>query len=331
MDFSAVDVLDELRDGHWRGLLMTAREHVRRPAFHVEAGRGRRFRICSGEQPFLWARVTDDYYGYAYVRARTGWRSVIRPIHAADVREVTRESEKAPPRSRAWAKWFFRAFAGGGDVIASAQTFVGPCEAFLGKSNADSSLPPERLPVPCAPRVEEVPSIADAGYVAWDLTIDLPPLPARGLSAATDGRVKAWRKLVRDGTLPPVLLGWINGLQRYLILDGHDRLLAALLEGVVPECLAVSSVSESHPRLGDTAGIDRQVAHLLEQATPLKNGRVVAQVNRLLLRAHDDRPRFFFATRGWPLAGGTQQWDREVERELEDRGDIDDKRVLLRP
>uniref|UniRef100_A0A7S3DUN3 Uncharacterized protein n=1 Tax=Entomoneis paludosa TaxID=265537 RepID=A0A7S3DUN3_9STRA len=34
--------------------------------------------------------------------------------------------------------------------------------------------------------------------------------------------------------LPPLLLYWFSGLDAYLILDGHDRLLAACLEPSVP-------------------------------------------------------------------------------------------------
>ncbi len=42
--------------------------------------------------------------------------------------------------------------------------------------------------------------------------------------------MKAYRKHVRDGTLAPVLLWWVPFLDGWLILDGHDRAVAALAE-----------------------------------------------------------------------------------------------------
>ena len=56
-------------------------------------------------------------------------------------------------------------------------------------------------------------------------------LALRPPSAPDSSRVKAWRKRARERVLPPVLLWWIEGLAAYVILDGHDRLQAASLEG----------------------------------------------------------------------------------------------------
>jgi hypothetical protein len=57
-------------------------------------------------------------------------------------------------------------------------------------------------------------------------------LPMRAVPDAEDGRVKAYRKLARDGILPPVLLWWISGFDCHVVLDGHARLAAALAESI---------------------------------------------------------------------------------------------------
>jgi hypothetical protein len=64
-------------------------------------------------------------------------------------------------------------------------------------------------------------------------------LPLRAPSAVDASRVKAWRKHAREGALPPLLLQWIDLLDGYLILDGHDRLLASLLEQRRPRAVAL--------------------------------------------------------------------------------------------
>ncbi|MGV8637293.1 hypothetical protein ACV35N_35130, partial [Pseudomonas aeruginosa] len=50
-----------------------------------------------------------------------------------------------------------------------------------------------------------------------------------------EGRVKWWRKKAREGELPPVLALRLNCLDACVILDGHCRLRAGLLENVAPD------------------------------------------------------------------------------------------------
>ncbi|KUN28612.1 hypothetical protein AQJ23_06655 [Streptomyces antibioticus] len=69
-------------------------------------------------------------------------------------------------------------------------------------------------------------------------------LPLRQLSAPDAGRVKAYRKHAREGTLAPVLLWWVTFLDGFVILDGHDRAVAALAEGRTPESVVLSQVPD---------------------------------------------------------------------------------------
>ncbi|MET9731632.1 hypothetical protein ABZZ79_13500 [Streptomyces sp. NPDC006458] len=59
-------------------------------------------------------------------------------------------------------------------------------------------------------------------------------LPLRRLSPPDAPRVKAYRKHARDGTLAPVLLWRVSPLDGWVLLDGHDRAVAALAEGREP-------------------------------------------------------------------------------------------------
>ncbi|MFE0824416.1 hypothetical protein ACFW4M_17590 [Streptomyces sp. NPDC058794] len=69
-------------------------------------------------------------------------------------------------------------------------------------------------------------------------------LPLRPLSEPGAARVKAYRKHARDGTLAPVLLWWVSFLDGWLILDGHDRAVAALAEGSEPECVVLARLPD---------------------------------------------------------------------------------------
>lgn len=71
-----------------------------------------------------------------------------------------------------------------------------------------------------------------------------PPSRLRPLSAEDAPRVRAHRTHARDGTLAPVLLWWVTALDGWLLLDGHDRAVAALAEGRTPPCVVLTRVPD---------------------------------------------------------------------------------------
>jgi hypothetical protein len=122
--------------------------------------------------------------------------------------------------------------------------------------------------------------------------------------------VKSWRKRARDGTLPPALLLYVDILEKWLVLDGHDRVHAALLEGVEPPLLGLWPFIEVQPRESAV----RQQGALIGSELQLRAGatpEVIDRVNRLLL-LNFGSPRRGTVTRAWPLAGGIEAWRAEV-------------------
>src|SRR6202000_1151330 len=85
----------------------------------------------------------------------------------------------------------------------------------------------------------------DRGHITWfgygDPDEDAREvLPLRRLSPPDAPRVKSYRRQYRGGVLPPALLWWVSGMDSLLVLDGHDRIVAALAEGAVPEVLVLA-------------------------------------------------------------------------------------------
>ena len=61
---------------------------------------------------------------------------------------------------------------------------------------------------------------------------------------AEDGRLKYWRKRAQQNQLPPVLVYALPALSdRWLILDGHLRLAAALTEGQLPPLIVIQATT----------------------------------------------------------------------------------------
>jgi hypothetical protein len=104
------------------------------------------------------------------------------------------------------------------------------------------------------------------GDTEWDIGDWLPPLLLRKPPELDEGRVHAWQKVARAGRLPPLLLWWIAGLDRFVVLDGAHRLVAAIREGVCPMALALSAV-RIEPRRTEYDGPERRI--VITRAWPL--------------------------------------------------------------
>lgn len=167
-------------------------------------------------------------------------------------------------------------------------------------------------------------------YLAWEhpaANLDLfgygwnGVIPLRRLPDAGAGRVKAYRRQVAEGILPPILLWWISGLDGYLLLDGHDRLVAARAEGVEPPVLVLALGARQDEQrawlAAATADHEEAMGHVARQ---IALGRPGAQ------RAASELTRRFGAvcaraavdagpTRAWPIHGGARAWTLAADTE----------------
>ena len=319
------DVHDDSAGGSWLGLDLVVEPQRGAPELRVEAGGGRLFRIMAGAWPILWARVADDLWGYWYVRARVASASpglVVPPICAEEACATVEE-----PGTATWFAEWARYFASKLDQsiqtpLYSGRWWISPCDAKR------SPLRPPRLAreIPSVLAWEGVVEQAAHGFTNWDFG-DVPlPLALRAPAREEDGRLKAWRKIARQGKLPPLLLMWISGLQRYIVLDGHDRLHAAILEGTTPRALGLLGFREEPALLTDAAGLQAESIAAAVAANPNPRGGrpySVDSVNRLLLEAYDDRMRLKLVTRAWPLTGGCSAWMQQVRSQLANAADPD--------
>ncbi|MBK3646333.1 hypothetical protein [Streptomyces sp. MBT33] len=132
-------------------------------------------------------------------------------------------------------------------------------------------------------------------------------LPLRRLSSPDASRVKAYRKHAREGTLAPVLLWWVSFLDGWLLLDGHDRAVAALEEGGVPPCVVLTRVQDDEQwRRGAaemTEWYRRETAEpAVHPASPgaerMRAARDEGYASALASLPYEEAP-----TEVWPLAG----------------------------
>lgn len=228
----------------------------------------------------LLAQVQDNLYGIDLHRL-PGWQSPIPPIRAAEARHLAGD----PTR---WAH----------KLAPHLTEFLHNGEWLLTWPELPSYTFTEDL-------IREETEID--WFIGWNGT-----LPLRRLSDVDDSRVKAYRKLARDGTLPPVVLWWQSGFNGYFVIDGHDRLLAAREEAMTPPALVLSRASTSEWLPHATARHEEVIRHIEAQ---MANGAPHAATAR---ETHIRRfaelativPNESARSVAWPLPGGVTEWER---------------------
>ncbi len=307
--------LDVPFKGRWR----------QRPFLHVDAAPRYRLRLMSGGQPLLWMRIDAWWEGCGFLRGPAPAPRCLPPLTTAEVRRMAH----APATPDWWAAWSYR-FAGELQGAEASPLHEGRWALWpLVPVPFKKARSYPRVPTVKAGAVVDAPhSLEEALRFElswldpwdWSWAVDDAEqantrsgavLSLRAPSAGSDDRVKAWRKHARDGTLPPVLLFFFQLVGKWLVLDGHDRLHAALLEGLAPPLLGLWPVLER--ALPDNPAV--REAALLGAETSLRTRRDAAAVdaaNHTLLRAHQASRRLA-VTRAWPLRGGVPEWRREVQ------------------
>ncbi|MFF4254881.1 hypothetical protein ACFY1L_27105 [Streptomyces sp. NPDC001663] len=145
-------------------------------------------------------------------------------------------------------------------------------------------------------------------------------LPLRRLSPPDAPRVKAYHKHAREGTLAPVLLWWVSFLDGWLILDGHDRAVAALEEGAVPPCVVLALVQDDEKwrQTADeiTESHEQRMARLAARPAHANLERQRAALEQGYADVMSWLPYEEAYTDSWPLPGGPVTWDDLAARAM---------------
>lgn len=136
-------------------------------------------------------------------------------------------------------------------------------------------------------------------------------------SARDASRVRLWRKRAREGVLPPVLVSYVSGLTMFALLDGHDRLAAAVAEGLSPPVMVLWQVRESARPVD--ADLQAGIADLVHRRHEARAGEAPSaeatkHENDLLLSASRPRSRYRATSRAERLDDDQAAWEARLRR-----------------
>ncbi|MFD7320959.1 hypothetical protein ACFV9D_07670 [Streptomyces sp. NPDC059875] len=251
------------------------------PPLRWEMTDGRRMLLRQSGRPVLLGRVDEDRGGVRLHR-RPGYRSPLPPIRAD-------ESRQTPDWVRRYAGWLDAADEG---PLHAGRWMLWEREVFPPYVWGDDFL-----------------SGWPDGHLNWNHGWN-GVVPLRRVSAPDAPRVKAYRKQARDGSLAPVLLWWVTAFDGWLLLDGHDRAVAALAEERTPRTVVLSR-GEDEERMAELLGsVPEEYEKLLVRdfAGPDPERQRAASVRGLSDFAASvpyDEAR----TCAWPIPGGPAEWD----------------------
>ncbi|WP_157224158.1 hypothetical protein [Nocardia paucivorans] len=247
------------------------------PPLRMEIAGGGRMLLRQSGNPILLARVDDDHSGVR-IHRRPGFRSPLPPLSA----ELCRRGPD----------WLHR-FA---DHLITAHN--GPLHAGRTLLRSKPALAPSTW-------TRELFHSWPTAYVDWMVGCT-PIIPLRPLSAVDAPRVKAYRRRCREGIVPPVLLWWVSAFDGWLLLDGHDRAVAALAEGREPAAVVLSRGADVREQTAVITAVARHQEHVLTRAS---DPRAEEVFSRQLARVAAGMPYESGRTVAWPLPGGIAVWD----------------------
>jgi hypothetical protein len=117
---------------------------------------------------------------------------------------------------------------------------------------------------------------------------------------------------------PPAPLWWVSALNTLLVLDGHDRISAALAESTVPDVVVLTPAP--NPSWGSNAQrhlVRGYEGRLLPLQTAADHGdglskTRIADITRPLAGQLNDIARSEGRTRAWLLPGGRAAWEQQA-------------------
>jgi len=307
--------IEEMGNG-WAGLAVNVEtDESVKPVFHIQTGENGRIKLVNDNAVIFWATIVKDYCGVWLVKSflNSEIRNMpISPIRSSDIE--SRSNLTGGEWLKSWNRFYIDELAKSrASFLYSGLWLFGAC------SSKETPNRWEYKPVvrshyidnSCIYEVKESLKHEEVEWIDWWLNGSCKLINVK-IPDPESGRVKWWRKKVKAGRLPPILVWYLNCLDAYIIIDGHDRLLASVMEDTPPEFIVAYSAEEIEVSLDKE--VQKRIVDSVENRNALKRKKPIPddRVNEILIQAFDDRPITRSKTLGWATIDSNQRWVSEV-------------------
>lgn len=313
----------------------------------LSGGTNQRFMMTSKDYIYYWGMIGYDYYEcyVLYPPQKANEFSPIKPINSQDVEQFKRKDSQ--DYWQYWANFYAKHltetpynFLYQGDwwlfplpTIDTKERYFGVNYLFYDVENQQQKHPlfsanaknqsSISLEVPYIYRNYETTFHYKLSHqlihdneplheLRWDDEVDILLYHPPHLPPVDDGRVKWWRKKVRENSCPPLLVWYQSQLQGYLLIDGHARLQAYLAENTVPDVLVITPIfKKSYP-----LDLDKRLnilKSLQNNLTHSKHPMPLDRVNEVLVQAFNDNVRFSAKGSAKPIHNLDEIWLKDIK------------------
>jgi len=286
----------------WTGLRVEVEDGVSGD-FWLESGINCRFKLYNKEQTILWGTFGSEYWGvWILNNTTTDWDIKNMPVHPINsaIVEESKNAEYYP----FWSRFFAKQLIGDSQSTLSSGLWTITIGSSVLTKMANAS--------------EYINDVNDAfteenpRWVEWDIGRCGSLIALKNEVNEVNGRVKWFRKLVMEGTCPPVLVWYLNCIDGYVVLDGHCRLKAFQLEGTPVKFLVLNSIIEEEVKRDPK--VQKNILLGLEKRRNNQTKRElnVEEINKLLISTFDTRPYCRTITNAKARNGYEEKWASEV-------------------
>ncbi|MBL3655878.1 hypothetical protein [Fulvivirga sediminis] len=285
----------------WMGLKLELNENSNSNSL-LESGHNCRFKLCIKSHPVLWGTLGKQYWGVWVLINPVRWESTDMPV--APINSATIEKSRNEDYYRFWSRFFAKQLGNKKAPYLS----KGLWTITIGSSYKSRSLNTSVIIYD----IDNAYSSENPRWIGWEGESG-NIIALKNEPYTESGRVKWYRKLIRENCCPPVLVWYLTCLSAYIIIDGHDRLKAFQSESSPTKFLVLSSIREE--QINKDPKVQQNILFGIQQRQKrqTKSKMTVDEINKLLISAFDTRPYCYSITRAKARANFDKKWISEVK------------------
>ena len=304
-------------DLSWSGLAINISE-AGTPHFFLQSGENGRIKVINSGKTLFWATIADNYYGVWMIKSfleNSIEESPIPPIKSNIIEEL--KNKKNDDYFKAWSRYFIEQISESrSSFLFNGLWFINGLNISEGNNwNFKSNDISGKIDCVYACNVKNSIDRPKLDWIDWwDYGAQVIGLKNR--PDENEGRVKWWRKKIKEEALPPIFVLYLTCLDSYIIIDGHSRLLASILENIPPNLLVIYSANEIENPIEIKVQDKVLNSVIKENENNRKKPISVDKLNKILIEAFDDRPVIQAKMNSQVVYDFDVTWKNEVQEEL---------------